>query len=253
LNSLAYASLYLGDYPTAAQAAAESEAIARQKGYTAELATVLTTCAQIAYMVNRDLVSVRQYLEESVALAQATDFQWALSFSVYWLARMAGASGDLQTARRRFEEAADLGLRMGNRQIFVASRSDLAHVLREHGELDEPLAIYREVILDWRQFGHRAAVAHELECIAYILRRKGQALGAAKLLAAAETLRQAIDSAMTPMERAEYEQEIAALHEQLDEAALRMVWSEGHGLTMDEAITLALNDSADPSWNPPLS
>ena len=245
LNSLAFSSLFLGDYEAASKAAAESEAIARQRGYTAELALALVNRAQVAYTASRDLVAVKKYLEESVALAQTIGFQWALSFSVYGLARMAGASGDIETARRRFEETADLGLQLGNRQIFYASRSELAHVLREHGELDEPLAIYKEVILGWREFGHRAAVAHELECMAFIFRRKGQAHRAANLLAAAEALRQAIDSSMTQMERVEYEREVSALRAQLDEAAFTTAWTEGRAMTMDEAITLALNDSAD--------
>ena len=243
LNSLAFSSLFLGDYETASKAAVESEAIARQMGYTSELALALTTRAQIAYIASRDLVAVKTYLEESLALAQATGFQWAFSISVYGLARAAGASGDIETARRRFEESADVGLRMGNRQMIYASRSELAHVLREHGELDEPLAIYKEVILGWVELGHRAAVAHELECIAFIFRRKGQAHRAANLLGAAEALRQAIDSSMTDIEGVEYDREVSALRTQLDEAAFTTSWSEGRAMTMDEAITLALNDA----------
>jgi len=127
--------------------------------------------------------------------------------------------------------------------MIYASRSELAHVLREHGELDEPLAIYKEVILGWVELGHRAAVAHELECIAFIFRRKGQAHRAANLLGAAEALRQAIDSSMTDIEGVEYDREVSALRTQLDEAAFTTSWSEGRAMTMDEAITLALNDA----------
>ena len=245
LNSLAFSSLFLGDYKAASEAVVESEAIARQRGYAPELAIALTTRAQIAYMASKDLAAVKKYLDESLALAQATGFQWAFSLSVYGLARAAGARGDIETARRRFEESAEIGRKMGNRQMIYASRSELAHVLREHGELDEPLAIYKKVILGWLELGHRAAVAHELECIAFIIRKKGQAQRAANLLGAAERLRQAIDSSMTSMERVEYEQEISALRAQMDEAALTAAWSEGRAMTMDEAITLAVNDSAD--------
>ena len=246
LNSLAFSSLFLGDYEIASQAAEESEAMAREMGYMAELAMALVDRAQIAFVGNRDLVAARKYLEESVTLALAADLQWALSFSTYGLARIAGASGDIETARRRFEESASLGLKMGNRQMIYASRSELAHILREQGELDEPLAIYKEVILGWREFGHRAAVAHELECMAYIFRRSGQALRAANLLGAAEALRQVIDSSMTDMERDEYDREVSALRAQLDEAAFTQAWAEGRAKSMDEAIELAINESTDP-------
>jgi predicted ATPase len=175
LNSLAFSALFLGDFETATAAAIEGEAIARRMGYTQELALVLNNLAHIAYMVKRDLATGKKYLEESLELARATGFQWALSLSVYGLARAAGAGGDIETARQGFEEAAEIGRKLGNRQMVCASRSELAHVLREHGEIDEPLAIYKEVILSWLDLGHRAAVAHELECMAFIFRRNGRA------------------------------------------------------------------------------
>lgn len=245
LHSLAYSALNLGDYATAATAAAESESIARKMGYAAELAFVLNTRAEVAYLENRDLVTARHYLEESLALVQGSGYQWIESLSLSSLARIAAAYGDIATARWRFEENANLGQRMGNRQIFYASRSELAHVLREHDELDEPLAIYKETILGWLEFGQRAAVAHELECMAFIFRRKGEARPAATLLAAAETLRQEIDASMTQLERAEYEREVAALRSQLEEESFTEAWLEGRTMTMDEAITLALNSGAD--------
>jgi hypothetical protein len=243
LNSLAFSSLYLGDYERASQAAEESEATARKLGYHAELAMALVVRAQIAFMVHRDLIAAKKYLEESLALGKATSLQWAISFSMYGLARIAGASGDIETGRRRFDESADLGRKMGNRQMIYASRSELAHLLREQGELAEPLAIYKEVVLGWKEFGHRAAVAHELECMAYIYRRLRQARRAAKLLGAADTLRQVIGSSMTDLERDEYEREVSALRAQLDETAFSQAWAEGQALAMDEAIGLAIHDS----------
>ena len=128
--------------------------------------------------------------------------------------------------------------------MINASRSDLTHILREHCELDEPLAIYKEVVLSWKEFGHRAAVAHELECMAYIFWRLGQALRTANLLGAAEALRQAIDSSMTGMERDEYEREVSALRAQLDVSTFTKAWAQGRAMTMDEAIALAIDDRA---------
>ena len=244
LNGLAISSLYLGYYLAASKAAEESEAIAREMGYSAELALALVDRAQIAFMLNRDLVAAKRYFEESVSLGQAADLQYALGFSIHGLAVIAGASGDIETARRRFEESANLGQKMGNRQMINASRSDLTHILREHGELDEPLAIYKEVVLGWKEFGHRAAVAHELECMAYIFWRLGQALRTANLLGAAEALRQAIDSSMTGMERDEYEREVSALRAQLDVSTFTKAWAQGRAMTMDEAIALAIDDHA---------
>ena len=67
--------------------------------------------------------------------------------SVYGLGRLAGHMCDIETARARFTESAEISKRFGNRRIVYSSRSELAHILREHRILDEALAIYREVIL----------------------------------------------------------------------------------------------------------
>jgi hypothetical protein len=130
---------------------------------------------------------------------------------------------------------------MGNKRILYSSQSELAHVLREHGELDEPLGIYRHLLPKWKDLGHRSAVAHELECIAYILTRKEEPERAATLLGAAETLRKTIDSVMTRMEQAEYEREVSGLRDMLGEEEFRKQWDAGRALTIEEAIQLAIN------------
>ena len=111
------------------------------------------------------------------------------------------------------------------------------------GQLDEPLAAYRDLLPKWKDLGHRAAVAHELECIAYILIRKEEPERAAQLLGAAESLRTLIDAVMTKMEMTEYELEVATLREMLGETEFHTQWNIGTKLAMDEAIELALKTS----------
>jgi hypothetical protein len=148
--------------------------------------------------------------------------------------------GDLETARRKFSESSEVAKKMGNKRLVYSSRSEFAHALREHGELDEPLAIYKDLLPKWRELGHRAAVAHELECIAYILGKKGQTHRAVKLLGAAEVLREAIDTSMTQVERLEYEQEISSLRERMGETEFKQAWSDGRSMTMEDAIQWAI-------------
>jgi len=104
------------------------------------------------------------------------------------------------------------------------------------------LNIYRELLPKCKNLGHRAAVAHELECIAFILSKKGDTQRAAQLLGAAQTLRELIDSSMTTMEQTEYENEVSALHSKMNEFDLEKAWSEGRGMSMDEAIENALRE-----------
>ncbi len=116
-------------------------------------------------------------------------------------------------------------------------------MLRENGEFDEAYGIYREVIPGWKDLGHRAAIAHELECIAYIMIRREEPERAAGLFGAAEALREVIDTAMTSVEKTEYDKEVIVLRTGMDEKDFNEAWRKGRGMSMDEAIELALRDN----------
>lgn len=237
---LGLSSTFLGDFPTAIQALKESVDLSRQSGFKGELSMALVARAQTAAYAQEDLAGIGEQLEEATRLADEVGFQWVSSMSAYGAGRMAGFIGDIETARARMNESAEISRRFGNKRIVYSSRSELAHILREHGILDEAFEIYKEVIPGWKDLGHRAAIAHELECLAYILTKREEPERAILLLGAAESLRELIDTDMTNLEREEYRKEVAALHAGMADSDFNRLWSQGRALTMDEAIQAAL-------------
>jgi tetratricopeptide (TPR) repeat protein len=237
---LSLACIFLGDYLTARESIQEGEKLARERGLKTELAMILSTHAQMIFFTEKDAIKSKYYLDESARLAQEAGYRWASSLSIFGLARVAAMLGDFDMARAKFRESAEIARRMGNKRIIYSSQSEFAHILREHGEIDEALGIYRDLLPKWKDLGHRAAVAHELECIAYILMRKEEPERAATLLGAAEALREAIDSMMTRVEQVEYAKEMATLRAGMDVMEMQRSWSKGHSMTMDEAIGIAL-------------
>jgi len=240
---LALACVFTGDFYTAQHAVVEGEAFARARGLKSELAFILASRAQLAFISSRDVAKAKEYMNEAARLSQEMGYQWAYSFSTFGLARIAAELGDLETARKRFMESEEVARRMGNKRIVYSSRSEYAHVLRQHGKFEEALKIYLDLLPKWKQLGHRSAVAHELECIAFILARREETTRAATLLGAAEALRKAIDSVMTPMELEEYAKELKSLRVRMDEVGLNQSWKNGSKLSMDEGINYALGTS----------
>ena len=243
LGLLALSCIFLGEFETAHKAMQEAEGLARQNGHIGELAMLLTIYAQTTYVSTDDQVRAKAYLDEAVILAKQVGYRWADSMSAFGLARVAADMGDLELARMKLMESAEHARRLGNKRLVYSSYSELAHILRASGQYDEPLQTYRDLLPKWKDLGHRAAVAHELECIAYILVRKEEPVRAANLLGAVEALRRLIDTVMTRMEAVEYEREVAILHEMLGEDEFNRQWSIGGKLTMDAAIQLALQSS----------
>jgi predicted ATPase/class 3 adenylate cyclase len=239
LGLVTLACVFQGDFPAAEKALAEAEILARQMGYAEQLASVLTTRAQLAFTGYRDLLQAKRYLDEAIALSATIENEWATAMSLFGMGRVVGLMGDLDTARAKFRQSAELAGKIGNKRQIYSCYSELAHVLRENGGTEEPLALYRDLLPRWRNLGHRAAVAHELECIAYILSRQEQAERAVTILGAADALRQMIGSTPTPLELAEYEQELSTLRGKMEETEFETAWEQGQKLGMDQAITLA--------------
>lgn len=119
-------------------------------------------------------------------------------------------------------------------------QSELTHLERRQGHFAQAKSLYRETIREWQKIGHRAAIAHQLECFAFIAKAQEDDERAARLIGAAEILRENINIPMMPMERAEYDREVSDLRSNMDQVAFAKAWAEGRTLAMEQAITFAL-------------
>jgi len=148
--------------------------------------------------------------------------------------------GNYKAAQQIFEEGRNIFMRIRNAAFQHVVQSELGHVARHTGDLSEAKAIYKETIRSWQDSGNRGAVANQLECFAFIAIADEEPQRAAKLLGAAEALREKAKSAMTDMERIEYDQSVAQLRAMLAETEFNALWADGRSMTMEEAIQLAL-------------
>jgi predicted ATPase/class 3 adenylate cyclase len=154
---------------------------------------------------------------------------------------MLARSGRFDEARSRLQEAIDRFAELGDERLADACRSEVAHVLRRSGELDEALALYRITIQRWVRTGNRGAVAHQLESIAFALIVQGATERAARLLGAAESLREAARSPMIQSEHIEHDEWLARLRGDAEPAIVSAALAAGRGMTMSDAVTLALS------------
>ncbi|HEX7589115.1 MAG TPA: hypothetical protein VF478_12430, partial [Anaerolineae bacterium] len=236
----ATASMYLGDVPAAQQYLRDAEGLAREQRYRDELAVTLMTCSQIAFFTAGDIAQAKAYVAEAMSLAGEGNSEWVPYMFVFLAARLTGVFGDIEKARGLYGQAEDGARRMSDMRTVYSCRSEMAHMLRKHGEIDEALELYKQVLPKWREMGHRAAVAHELECIAFILIQKKQPDRAVGLLSAAQVIRELIHSTMTPPEQVDYDKVISDLRASMSEDEFKQLWDAGRGMSMDQAIEYAL-------------
>jgi len=233
--------LITGKFDEAIVSIEEALELAEKLGDKYILGSVISAASNVESYVNRDIAKSDALREKAMELLEQHGSRWSYGITVYGFGNLLILQKEFQKAREKFEIALQTMQEIGSTRNVIMIKSDLAHILRHEGNYSEAISSYRETILEWQRMGHRSAVAHQLECLAFIAKALEDTKKATKLLGAAETLRQKIEIDMTPPEREEYEKEFADLKANMDEKEFTSLWSEGQSMTMDEAIELALS------------
>lgn len=205
------------------------------------LANVLGAASFVELYVNKDYAKADALREEASELYKEYGSRWAYGIMMYGFGNMLTLQKQFGKAREKYQIAMQTMQEIKSTRNIIMIKSDLAHLLRQEGNYVEAIPAYHETIKEWQRMGHRSAIAHQLECLAFIAKSLEQVEKATKLLGAAEALRQRIEIDMTPPEREEYDKEVADLKANMDEKELASFWAEGRSLTMDEAIEFALD------------
>jgi hypothetical protein len=168
--------------------------------------------------------------------------RWSYGITLYRSGNMHITNNQFELAREKLSLAMDAMQEIGSKRTITMIKSEFAHALRYEKNYRQAITAYHETLREWQRMGHRSAVAHQLESIAFIAKAMGQTEKSIKLLGAAETLRKKIEIDMTVQERAEYDNDVTALKATVDEKEFASLWAEGGSLTMDVAIELALKE-----------
>jgi tetratricopeptide (TPR) repeat protein len=221
------------------QLAEEAVAISRQNDFKVELAFALGITAY-ANIFAGNSEKGHQYLEEAIELAREFGNLWMIAALLRVRGNINQTLGDLNEARQYYEEALEALQPLGNRYAVNAIRSDLAENLRMSGENEAAEALYRETLIGWQEEGHQPMIAHQLECFAYLAMARYEYLHAAKIIGAAEAIREDMaEDSRLPSEKTEFAEAMDILKESLGEAELEAAIEAGHQMSTDEAIKYA--------------
>jgi predicted ATPase/class 3 adenylate cyclase len=189
-----------------------------------------------AFTPDGGLDSIRRGAEA----AQRSGSPYAIGSVAMAQGRALGRMGQTDGAVASFGVAIERFMELGDERFVLASKSDLAHALRRGGRLDDAIALYQETILGWVHLGHRGAVAHQLESIAYLEIERGNHDRAARLLGAAAAMREAANAAMAFDEEPEFEAYRRRLRDAMTATAFDLATAAGRTLSLKDAVALAV-------------
>jgi tetratricopeptide (TPR) repeat protein len=146
-----------------------------------------------------------------------------------------------ESAKEYYEEALKIFRHLRHKSFEPIMLSELGHVARTTGKTAEAKELYRQSLRHFHDQGHRPAIAHELECFAFLAIAEEEPQRAANLFGAAEALRERIKASMQYLEHLEYDDALVRLRSMLTEAELDSLWTEGRALSIEQAIKFALS------------
>jgi tetratricopeptide (TPR) repeat protein len=192
-------------------------------------------------------------LEECVELRRTGGTPHAMASNLYSLGRAALCAGQPERAAGPLRESLLLFRKHGNRKGEAQALIALGRLAREQQRPRDAPPFLREGLALALAVTDPAAVATALDETASLLGDQNMAREwhqAARLLGAAQALRQIAAAPAPPPERARHEQQRAAVHAALGDAAFQAAWAAGQALTLEQAAAEAVQALEEEAGRP---
>ncbi len=239
LNGAGNLADHQGDYDAARAFYEECLELRRGYGDREGVAIALNNLGQVAHDQG-DYARAHAFFEESLALWWEMRGRWGIAHLLDNKGRVARCQGDDATADSLFAVSLAMRRELGDKWGIGASLINLGVAAGDAGNVARARAFLEEGIAVWRELGDRRGIARCLEALAELWGAQGQPERMARLLGAAQTLRETVCSPRSLPERTRHERSIAAARAAVGEPAFTQNWAAGRAMPLEEAVACAL-------------
>ncbi len=237
-NALSHVAQRQGDYAAARALTTQALDLYRALGDPRNTAA-LSVNLGVAAFEQGDYAAARQLTEASLVVFRQLRDTNGMATALINLGNTALDTGQLEAAHACFQEAIGLERSLSN-GTAATPLGGLGRTLRQMGDLEGARACFAESLRLRLESGERRGVAVTLTNLAYVEQAARRPEVAARLLGAAEALREALGVPILPGRRREYDELVAAVRAALEAAAFQSAWAQGRALTLEQAAALAL-------------
>ena len=229
-----------------------------------------------------DIAEAQTLAKRGLGLLSKFDDKQGVAFSLYNLGVMAHSQGDFEAARKFDEESLTLWRELNNMHGIASSLEDLGLITLAQGDYTTAQAIFEENLVVWEQLGGKGGTAFTLEELGLVAFAQGnyttaqshfevsltlhrdlnnkwgivhvladwaslalsqkQLQRSANLAGAVMALLENMGARLDEPEWTMYNNTIAALRSELDEATFAAAWAEGKAMSTEQAIAFALQE-----------
>jgi tetratricopeptide (TPR) repeat protein len=245
LIKLANAATEAGDYATAADHLEEALATWRALGDKHGVARALISLGWAALRAG-DYQLANTRLEEALTLSRELGDTRSMGFELSGLGEVAMRQADFTRATHLVEDSLGLRRQLANKWGVAVSLGTLGAIAMRQGDLPRALARLGESLELRREISDMGGSAWCLERWAEVTTAQQRPEKAARLLGAAAALRANIGSVIDPADGPDYERTSADLRDQLGQERFAAAWDAGRAMTMEQAVSFALEDQGAP-------
>jgi tetratricopeptide (TPR) repeat protein len=215
----------------------------RQIGETNGLTWALSCLGSLAYTQDDNERAVALY-EESLASCRESGDKAGIARALYMLGEIRRLQGDDAQAMVFYDESLSLYSEIGYTNYRAWILHNLGHIAIHHGHLIDAAKFFFEGLSLFQNLGLMHGAAACLAGFAGVIGAQGEEERATRLFGAAEKVH-GIEVARIglndPVNRIEWNRNVAIVRTQLDEMTFSAAWAEGQTMTLEQAVAYALN------------
>jgi tetratricopeptide (TPR) repeat protein len=236
-HALSWCAYHQGDRAAAVKMAEESLALAERLGDEGGIGRALLRRGVASQESDPD--GAERDCERALSIFRAIDDSVWICFALGNLGVVMRRQGATDRARALFEELLTRYRSWGSERGMAIAFQDLADIALDTDDAVTAAATYRESLSLWRRLDDRYRIGECLDGLAAVAARDGRPERAARLLGAADRLREATGYALHPAFQRAHERSVELARTALGEAAFAAAWAAGRDLSLDAAIAEA--------------
>jgi predicted ATPase/DNA-binding CsgD family transcriptional regulator len=254
LNVLGQIAGHQGANDRAAALWTESLALFRSAGDRWGIGLLLSNLA-VARIEQGALDEALTLASESLELRQQLGDRQGSGFLLHNMGRIAQRQGDAARALLLCEASLEIFRGLGDRRGMAMVLNSIGAVAQSLGDHERVAEALRAGLSLRRDVGNKLGIADSLNAVGVWLSDRRRWREAVRLLSAAEALCAGLNAALHAAEQQQHAEAVAEARAHLDPPRFAAAWAEGGGLSLDQAIADALDqtlctDPADTGEDP---
>ena len=218
----------------------ESLKLSREMGHLLGTAICLSEIAH-RMIWDGDLSSPEPLLDEAISIYRQLGNKMDQSYALAFYGLLAHWQGNYINAIVFHEDAIALADEVGDYFMVLWARVNLAYTLMQQGELLKAKKEFEQCVRSFRKTENMIGLVFAIEGIASLYVKQENHASAMRLIGWADAMREKIGDYRPPVEQNFMEVNLAVVRRILSNIEVETLSIEGHAMTMEQAIQLALD------------